>query len=339
MKPHYFKLGAGPTIDETSGTIRAVSLMELGNAEGHFDKKGRQMIVDETTLRQVYEFCVKNGNLKVKADHGSGVMATIGWADNFALTANKVTADFHIYETEPQRPRIIEMARKNPDHLGMSLEFNGEDEVKGDHCLARCDAVFATALVSDPAANKSLFSAIPETKDTNTTMDKAQYEELSKKIDDLKTTNEAQADLIKKFAKKFEDEEKDDKELESDEDKKELEDGDEDKKELDENPDADKDDEETKKKEMSALLESAATKGAEAAIKAFSSKLGITALKAGPAPEKKVSEKHFEEHVADLAIKEFDGDQGKARVKILTNFAKFPEAKKAYEAQRSVKTA
>lgn len=335
MKPHFFKLGAGQTIDETSGTIRAVSLMEIGNAEGHFDKKGRQMIVDETTLKQVYEYCVNNGNLKVKADHGSGVMATIGWADNFALTANKVTADFHIYETEPQRPRIIEMARKNPDHLGMSLEFNGDDEVKGDNCLARCKEVFATALVSDPAANKSLFSAIPpETTDTTKQMDTKQFEELSKKIDDLKATNEAQADLIKKFAKKFEDEEKeDDKELESDEDKKDLEDSDdkdEDKKELDENPDADKDDEETKKIEMQA------ERIAEKMFKKFSATIGITQIKNSPAPEKKEKAKHFEEHVAEIAHKEFSGDTVKTRGAILTNKVKYPDAYKAWEAQRQV---
>tara|TARA_R110000868_G_scaffold59271_3_gene181962 strand:- start:2977 stop:3990 length:1014 start_codon:yes stop_codon:yes gene_type:complete len=336
MKPHFFKIGEGHAIDETSGTIRQVSLMEIGNAEGHFDKEGRQMIVDETTLKQVYEFCVKNGNLKVKADHGSGVMATIGWADNFALTANKVTADFHIYETEPQRPRIIEMARKNPDHLGMSLEFNGDDETKGDHCLARCNSVFATALVSDPAANKSLFSAaIPPTpnENQNTNMDTKQFEELSKKFDDLKSTNDAQADLIHKFAKKFEDEEKDDKELESDEDKKDLEDDeekDEDKKELDENPDADKDDAETKKIEM------AAQRGAEAAIKAFSAKMGLTPLKAGPAKESDSKVKTYSEHVAEVADKQFSGNRVKAEGEILTNKAKHPVAYKAWEAQRQV---
>jgi len=307
--------------------------MELGNAEGHFDAKGRQMIVDETTLRQVYEFCVSNGNLKVKADHGSGVMATIGWADNFALTQTKVLADFHIYETEPQRPRIIEMAKKNPDHLGMSLEFGGKDEVKGDHCLARCDSVFATALVSDPAANKSLFSAIPPEPNATTTMDKEQYEELSKKFDALQATNEAQADLIKKFAKKFEDEEKE-KELESDDDKKDLEEGDDkDDKELDADPDKKDDD-----KDFSAKIEAAAAKGAEAAIKAFSAKMGITALpKSGPAKDADVKEKHFEEHVAELAVKQFDGDSIKARGHILTNFGKNPEWKKSYEAQRQVK--
>jgi len=335
MKPHFFKIGTGPTIDEMAGTIRSVSLMELGNAEGHFDKKGRQMIVDATTLKQVYEYCVGNGNLKVKADHGSGVMATIGWADNFSLTATKVLADFHIYETEPQRPRIIEMAKKNPDHLGMSLEFGGEDEVSGDHCLARCSSVFATALVSDPAANKSLFSAIPpEPNETTKTMDKEQYEELSKKFDDLKATNDAQADLIKKFAKKFEDEEKKEEELDDDSDKKELDDDGDDKKELDENPDADKDDAETKK------IELAAQRGAEAAIKAFSAKMGITTLpKAGPAGEKPTGEKHFEEHVADLAVKEFGGDQNKSRLAILTNKGKYPDAWKSYEASRNVKTA
>ncbi len=334
MKPHFFKIGPGPTIDETSGTIRSVSLMELGNAEGHFDAKGRQMIVDNTTLRQVYEYCVANGNLKVKADHGSGVMATIGWADNFSLTPTKVLADFHIYETEPQRPRIIEMAKKNPDHLGMSLEFGGKDEVKGDHCLARCDSVFATALVSDPAANKSLFSAIPpETTDQNKTMDKEQYGELSKKFDDLKAENAAANALIHKFAKKFEDDEAKDKELESDEDKKDLEEGDdEDKKDLDDEPDKKDDD-----KDFSAKIEAAAAKGAELAIKAFSAKMGITALpKAGVKNDEPVKEKTYKEHVSEVATKEFGGNAVKAEGAILTNKDKYPEAYKAWSACRPV---
>jgi hypothetical protein len=86
-------------------------------------------------------------------------------------------------------------------------------------------------------------------------------------------------------------------------------------------------------------IELAAQRGAEAAIKAFSAKLGITNLgKAGSiVPESKA--KHFEEHVADLAVKEFSGDQNKARLAILTNKGKHPDAWKAYESSRSVKTA
>ena len=325
MITHFFKIGSGPAVDDTEGIIRAVSLMELGNAEGHFDKKGNQVVVDETTLKQVYEYCVKNGNLKVKADHGSGVMSTVGWADNFCLTANKVLADFHIYETEPQRPRILEMARKNPDHLGMSLEFSGEDEVKGEHCLARCETVLATALVSDPAANKSLFSAIPpepkpEKTETNTMEDDTnkdeapdKFEELSKKFDDL-------TEKFTALSKKFETPDET-----ADEDPK---------KELDDNPDSDKDDEETKK------IELAAKRGAEAAIKAFSAQLGITQLgKPGQKQATEVKEKHFEEHVAELAVKQFSGDANKARVEILTNKGKHPEAWKSYESSRLVKTA
>lgn len=49
MSAHFFKIGAGPTVDEEAGVIRAVSLMALGNAEGHYDKKGRQVVVDGTT--------------------------------------------------------------------------------------------------------------------------------------------------------------------------------------------------------------------------------------------------------------------------------------------------
>ena len=347
MSAHFFKLGNGPVIDDESGTIRQVSLMELGNAEGHFDKKGRQVVVDETTLRQVYDFCIKNGNLKVKADHGSGVMATIGWADNFALTANKVTADFHIYETEPQRPRIIEMARKNPDHLGMSLEFDGEDDVKGDHCLARCVSVFATALVSDPAANKSLFSAAipPKTKETtNTNMDTKQFEELSKKFDDLKAENAATNVLIHKFAKKFEDDEAKEKDDESDKDKKDLEEGgeddDKDKKELDDEDDEDDDDKKTDdKKEMSSRLEKAAQRGAAIAIKEFSAKMGITTLPKAGAHKDGTDKVRTYSEIVDAEVANFNGDRVKAEGHVLSKLGTDQVIKKAYETHRAVKTA
>ena len=87
-------------------------------------------------------------------------------------------------------------------------------------------------------------------------------------------------------------------------------------------------------------IELAARRGAEMAIKAFSAKLGITKLgKPGAASQSKPTTKHFAEFVADEALANHDGDQVKATAHILSNKAKFGDAWKAYESQRTVKTA
>lgn len=336
---HYFTSLETPAIDTENGIIRTVSLIELGDAKGHFDKKGRQVIVDDVTLEQIFKECKKLGSIKVKADHGSGVFEIVGWADNFSLTANKVTADVHLYESEPNRPRLLEIAEKNPTHMGISMEFTGEDKPRGTVCLSRCDGVIAAALVDDPAANSSLFSVPsgadePETEEKQNQPDTTMAEETDTQDkpsveDRLNELSSKFEEFAAKFSKKFEADETE--EAPATDPEKEPAGSDPEK--TYENPDADKDDEETKK------IELAAQRGAEAAIKAFSATLGRTQLgKPGPSGDP-VKDKHFEEHVADLALKEFSGDQGKARVAILTGKEKYPDAWKAYANSRNVKTA
>ena len=155
---HFFEaLKSSNHVDAASGTIRKVSLISLGEARGHKDEKGRKLFVDETTLEQVFAFCRQEGTIKVKTDHGSGVLCTIGYLDSFSQEPTRVVGNLHIYDSEPDAPRIFEIAAKNPTHLGISLEFTGLDEVDDRRCLARCDEVITAALVSDAAANKSLY--------------------------------------------------------------------------------------------------------------------------------------------------------------------------------------
>jgi hypothetical protein len=161
-------------IDTTSGVIRDVSLISKGEARGHkalVDASGnvttrpeeaisaKPMFVDDTTLAQVAQ--CSNGTLKLRADHGSGVLSTIGYIDNIRCSGDKVLGDVYIYESEPERAKILEIAEKNPEHLALSLEFRGDDEVNGDKVMARCSELIAAALVNEGAANKSLFSANP----------------------------------------------------------------------------------------------------------------------------------------------------------------------------------
>lgn len=149
------------TIDADAGTISGVSLISIGEARGHRStESGMKLMVDQTTLKEVYDCCCEMGSVKVKVDHGSGILSTIGFVDGFGLGDGKVTANLHIYDAEPQAQRIFEIAEKNPQHMGISLEFMGVDqEDPMEKCsYARCTEVLTAALVSDPAANASLFS-------------------------------------------------------------------------------------------------------------------------------------------------------------------------------------
>ena len=335
---HFFTALATPAIDSENGIIRTVSLIELGDAKGHFDKKGRQVIVDDTTLEQIFRECKKLGTIKVKADHGSGVFEIVGWADNFALTANKVTADVHLYESEPNRPRLLEIAEKNPTHMGISMEFTGEDKPRGTVCMSRCDAIVAAALVDDPAANSSLFSVPVTDEDTDTnkpdnkmeditsTQDKPSVED---RLNELASKFE---EMAAKFASKFGADEPDGDEAPPAEDAPPA------------PPATDKEDEPTgsddKKTYSAEHVAKVAELAAEKAIKSFAAKVGINTLsKPGTGGLPTAKEKHFEEFVAEEATSKFKGDNNSARAHVLTNLGKNPEWKKAYEAIRPIKTA
>jgi len=198
------------------GIIKGVSLIKRGPAVGHADKQGRQMMVDEKTIAQIFECANQLGTLKVRADHGSGVLSTIGYVENMRVEGEKILGDMHIYESEESRPKILEIAQKNPDHLGLSLEFGGEDEVDGEHVFARCNKLIAVALVSDPAANTSLFSAKPiprvtlheesktiNQKAVNTNMDIKNFESLSariKALEDALSSNPPKAEVSQQIS-------------------------------------------------------------------------------------------------------------------------------------------
>jgi hypothetical protein len=138
-----------------SGPIPNVSLISLGEAKGH------GVYVDKVCLQQVLARLRQLGDVKVKVDRGSGTMSTVGYMDNFSMSTDgtKVIGNLHIYDSEPNKPRILEIAQKKPHHMGMSLEFEGVDQTLNGKTFARCSDISAVALVSDPAANKSLFAA------------------------------------------------------------------------------------------------------------------------------------------------------------------------------------
>lgn len=325
---HYYSLQT-PSVNEGDGVINGVSLIKTGNADGHFDRKGRQEVVDETTLQQVFAHCKQLGSVKVKADHGSGVFSTIGWVDNFGLTNDKVIGDFHIYENEPQRARLLEIASKNPSHMGMSLEFEGADEPSGDKAFSRCERILAVALVSDPAANSSLFSIPiekpitpmePTTDEPTATPSlddlieqvkemRCQYEELSKKMQALEVPETPPEEVPDPIA-------------------------------VDPAMDPAKSDPEKTYENVGDASEEEKVKiaemGALRAVKLLSAQLGITSLgrpgSGGTAPKIKTYSE-----IVDSETARFDGNKVKAEAFVLSKIGSNPEWKKAYESHRQIK--
>lgn len=308
-------------VDAEAGIIHDVSLMSVGEARGH------NMFVDTTTLSQVFDVANKAGSIKVKADHGSGVLSTIGYIDNFRMSMDQVVGDLHVYESEPERARIFEIARKNPKHMGMSLEFCGADENKDGKTFARCEEITAVALVSDPAANKSLFQKKrlannqPESRNINMEAPTKLEEKPEEKTElaetpDLGETLKAilaRLDALEKHeADEQEMDESNEKEVPKATDPK-----DQPAPALDE----DEMEDDSKDKEYSKI--DAAT------VKKLAARLGIK-LAPSVAPEKAPEAKNFQALVDDKT-KEFGGDRNKAMLFCLTNHPKeYSEHRKAF---------
>lgn len=162
-KKHFQRLEQNSRVDRDNGTIHGVSLIKMGPAIGHDE------VVDATTLRQMFDLATEKGTLKVKADHNSGVLDTIGYIDNFSLSRDKLIGDFHLYDEVPdnQKNIIYRIAESNPDHAGFSVEFSGEPERINKVNYTRADELLTAALVSDPAANTSLFAKVDDEKSKN----------------------------------------------------------------------------------------------------------------------------------------------------------------------------
>lgn len=357
--------------DATQGTIRQVSLISLGQAKGHETEEGKQIWVDGKTLSQIFDCLTVMGRLKLKIDHGSGVMSTAGWFDGFEKTGSKILADMHVYESEPERRRMFEIAQKNPDHLGLSLEFSGDDEILGDKAFARCDEVLAGALVSEPAANASLFEKANKSVDKKPHFnDKATMEKKTKldatggsdgaELDATPDRSKMFDDFCKKYAddtamlKKFDDflTNTDGRPAPSGPDKAidpnvvPVVTNDEDSEDFPENKiklsDDEKDEDETDddKKDDKVNTSALEARIEQKLLKRFAASLGTTRI---PAPgvgdgitKGKAEVKTFEAIVAETAAKEFKGDRNKAMLHCLEAVRKSdPDMVKLYGAARS----
>jgi hypothetical protein len=144
---------SGSKVDREKGIISGVSVCSIGEARGH------NQFVDKTTLEQVRD-CAKEyaSGLKVKFnpssfDHGAAGIAGFIPNDSYRIKSGRLVGDLHVYEKYPDREYLFEIAEKSPDHFGLSMEFSGVPEDKDGQQFARCEEIFAVAVVDLPAAN------------------------------------------------------------------------------------------------------------------------------------------------------------------------------------------
>lgn len=154
MKPTITFAAASGAIDAESGIIRGVSLITEGPALGH------GVMVDAKTLEQVKTAAeAYDGGLKVKLDHNSGAGDIVGFIDNLRIDGPKLLGDLHLLENSPHRAYILEIASKIPDTFGLSIAFSGPSEIGSDKktILQRCSEIYSVDIVSEPAANPTGF--------------------------------------------------------------------------------------------------------------------------------------------------------------------------------------
>jgi len=153
---HYSTVAENQKIDRASGIIYGVSVITLGNAQGH------NLKIDGTTLEQILSVAASHKDgIKVKFgnDHKAGVEDTIGALKAFRKDGEQVRADLHLLQSCPQCNQILEMAEKIPNEFGLSAVFSGEHQEIEKVKFARCNEIYSVDLVSDPAANPNgLFS-------------------------------------------------------------------------------------------------------------------------------------------------------------------------------------
>jgi hypothetical protein len=145
-------------IDSSKGIIFGVSVITVGEAEGH------ELMIDTKTLEQVKTQAETfSDGLKVRMNHPDNGQATIqsivGSLKNFRIEGKSVRADLHLLKSDENFDKIIELAETQPENFGLSIVFSGKAETEDDVKLARCTEIYACDLVDTPAANPTgLFS-------------------------------------------------------------------------------------------------------------------------------------------------------------------------------------
>ncbi|MEA3210977.1 MAG: hypothetical protein QOE70_4034 [Chthoniobacter sp.] len=143
-------------VDAVNAVIRDVSVI-TGNVEA----EGHDLVVDNTTVSQLFAAAQKTGQIPVNLDHASGIKDTCGYLNNFRIAGHKLRADWHLLETHEETPRMLERAERMPGCFGLSVKFKGKGEKKGLKKFARCEKLISVDCVTQPAANPDGLFSVP----------------------------------------------------------------------------------------------------------------------------------------------------------------------------------
>jgi hypothetical protein len=140
-------------IDEVNAVIRGVSVMTAGPARGH------SLDVDGVTLSEVLDCALKRESIPVKIGHssdGAGAADVCGFLDGFRLDGGtKLLANLHLLSSHPASERLIEIARRMPNGVGLSASFISSENAPAGK--ARCAELLSVDIVTFPAANPDGF--------------------------------------------------------------------------------------------------------------------------------------------------------------------------------------
>ena len=154
MQTFIFETPFEGRVDRDLGVIRGVSLIT-----GGLTARGHELVVDDTTISQIFQSASSKGNVPVKLDHKSGVENVCGFVTSFRIEGNKLLGDWHLLRSHPHYETTMEKAERMPGCFGLSAAFVGKEEERDGKKFARCQELLAVDCVTQPAANPTgLFS-------------------------------------------------------------------------------------------------------------------------------------------------------------------------------------
>jgi hypothetical protein len=158
--PHAFS-GLTGQVDHQNAIVHGVALITGGlEAEGH------NLYVDDKTVKQLHELAIKLNKLPVCLDHDGGIADVDGYLTNFYVDQNKLRGDWHMLQTHPETPIMLERAERQPNTFGLSVAFKGDKKgvLENGRACARAEALLGADVVKRPAANPDGLFAVPTPK-------------------------------------------------------------------------------------------------------------------------------------------------------------------------------
>jgi hypothetical protein len=142
------------SIDEENGIIKGVKIL------GRLSKNGREY---SEKSRQDAAKCYEG--IGVNLDHlrtggERSVRDAGGWLAECVAKPDGVYGNLYLLKTDPQTPKIFEIARRNPNRIGLSHVAEGVVRaVGGKNVVESIQSVQSVDLVQNPATNKGLFES------------------------------------------------------------------------------------------------------------------------------------------------------------------------------------